>query len=267
MLCAGDKGRVKTMADNPVAPEVSLGDQYQAAPLDSEILAIISHELRTPLAAIKGYASTLKRHSQRLGRSEREEFLQAIDDASSRLDVLITRLLEWSQLESGTLQFHLVPVDMRHVVMEAIVAAEQRLLPQPTEAGKHYFVPPTEEDLPPVLADLRLQREVLDIVLENAVKFSPEGGTIAATLHVDEDMLVTRVRDSGIGIPAEHLQSIFEGFHPVNIHPTRSVAGIGLGLGIAKRIVERQGGTMWAESEPGVGSVFSMALPLATSAL
>ena len=263
MVCAGDnKGWVKTMTDKPADPEGPLHDQHQATPLDSEMLAIISHELRTPLAAIKGYASTLKRHSQRLGRGEREEFLQAIDDASSRLDVLISRLLEWSQLESGMLQFHLVPVDMRHLVIEAIVAAEQRLLPQTAEAGKDTFVPPTEEDLPPVMADLRLQREALDIVLENAVKFSPEGGIIAVTLHVDGDMLVTRVQDSGVGIPAEHLQCIFQGFRPVHTQPTRNVAGIGLELGIAKRIVERQDGTMWAESEPGVGSVFSMALPL-----
>ena len=254
------------MTENPVDPEGPLDDRYLATPIDSEILAIISHELRTPLAAIKGYASTLKRQSQRLGRSEREEFLQAIEDASSRLDVLITRLLEWSQLESGTLQFHLVPVDMRHLVMEAIVAAEQRLLPQPAETGKHYFVPPAEEELPPVMADLRLQREALDIVLENAVKFSPAGGIITITLHADGDMLVTSVQDSGIGIPAEHLQRIFEGFQPVNIDPTRSVAGIGLGLGVAKRIVGCQGGALWAESEPGVGSVFSIALPLAGSA-
>ena len=115
------------------------------------------------------------------------------------------------------------------------------------------------------MADLRLQREALDIVLENAVKFSPAGGIITVTLHVDGEMLVTRVRDSGIGIPGEHLQSIFQGFHPVHTQLTRNVAGIGLGLGIAKRIVERQGGTMWAESEPAVGSVFSMALPLARS--
>ena len=253
------------MTDNPVAPEGPLDDQYLVTPVDSEILAIISHELRTPLAAIKGYASTLKRQSQRLGRSEREEFLQAIDDASSRLDVLITRLLEWSQLESDTLPFHLVPVDMRHLAMEAIAAAEQRLLPQTAEGGKHSFVPPAEEDLPPVMADLRLQREALDIVLENAVKFSPAGGIITVTLHVDGDMLVTRVRDSGIGIPGEHLQSIFQGFHPVQTQPTRNVAGMGLGLGIAKRIVERQGGAMWAESEPAVGSVFSMAVSLARS--
>ncbi|HEY1389990.1 MAG TPA: ATP-binding protein [Ktedonobacterales bacterium] len=250
------------MTENPADSDGRLGDHDLATPLDSEILVIISHELRTPLAAIKGYASTLKRQRRRLGRSEREEFLQAIDDASSRLDVLITRLLEWSQLESGTLPFHLVPVDMRHLVVEAVVAAEYRLFQGTAEVGLHLIVPPAEEDLPPVMADLRLQREVLDIVLENAVKFSPAGGIIAVTLHVDGDMLVTRVRDSGIGIPGEHLQSIFLGFHPVQTQPTRNVAGIGLGLGIAKRIVEREGGAMWAESEPTVGSVFSMALPL-----
>jgi K+-sensing histidine kinase KdpD len=263
MLCAEGKGWVKTMADKHVDHEGPLDDRYQATPLNSEILAIISHELRTPLAAIKGYASTLKRHGQRLGRSERDEFLRAIDDASSRLDVLIARLLEWSQLESGTLQFHLVPVDMRHLVEEAITAAQHRLISDTMEAGAHYFVPPVAEDLPPVMADLRLQREALDVVLENAVKFSPEGSVINVTLRVDAAMLVTRVQDSGIGIPAEHLQSIFEGFHPVNTLPTRNIAGIGLGLGIAKRIVVCQGGAMWAESEPGVGSVFSMALPLA----
>lgn len=266
MSHAEDKGPVKATADKPDDPEAPVHDHYQATPLDSEILAIISHELRTPLTAIKGYAATLKRHGQRLGHSERDEFLQAIVDASSRLDVLIARLLEWSKVESGSLQCHVVPVNMRHLVVEAIIAAEQRLLPQPIEVGVHRFIPPVDEVLPPVMADLRLQREALDIVLENAVKFSPNGGVITVTLQVHDDMLVTRVQDCGIGIRAEHLQRIFEGFHPVNTHPARNVAGIGLGLGIAKRIVECQGGSMWAESEPGAGSVFSMALPLAGSA-
>src|SRR5690349_6396032 len=94
--------------------------------LESEFLAIISHELRSPLAAIKGYAATLRRHGHRLGRAERDEFLQAIDDASDRLELLISRMMELSRLEAGTLAPHPVPIDCVQLVREALAAAAYR---------------------------------------------------------------------------------------------------------------------------------------------
>lgn len=229
--------------------------------LETAILATISHELRSPLAAIKGYASTLRRHSHKLGRAERDECLRAIEEASDRLELVISRLMELSRLEAGALTPTLVPIDVAPLVKEAIAAAEHR--DDVVEApGVHVFIGPEQEQMPLALADLRMQRDVLDIVLENAVKYSPAGGVIHVTLHVEHTMLIISVSDSGIGIPPEHLSRIFGRFYRVDTRLTREVGGAGLGLAIAKRIMELQGGDIWAESEPGAGSVFSMALPL-----
>lgn len=231
--------------------------------VESEFLAIISHELRSPLAAIKGYAATLRRHGQKLGRAEREEYLRAIDEASDRLDLLISRLMTLSHLEAGTLTPRLAPVDMVHLTREAIASAQYRWGMGIAGKGKHVFVGPEHDNVPPALADLRLQRDVLDIVLENAVKYSPDGGVIRVELAPGDTMLTIRVYDSGIGIPSEHLHRIFDRFHQVDQRLTREVEGAGLGLAICKRSMELQGGAIWAESEPGGGSVFTMTLPLA----
>jgi two-component system sensor histidine kinase VicK len=107
-----------------------------------------------------------------------------------------------------------------------------------------------------------MQRDVLDIVLENAVKYSPGGGVIRVTLRAETTTLIISVSDTGIGIPPEKLIHIFERFYRVDTRLTREVGGAGLGLAIAKRIMQLQGGDIWAESEPGAGSTFSMALPL-----
>jgi signal transduction histidine kinase len=230
--------------------------------LDAEFLAVISHELRGPLAAIKGYAATLRRHGQRLGRAERDDYLQAIDDASSRLDVLISRLLEMAQLEAGTVHPHLAAVDMGHLVREALAAASYRLETTARDPSRFLFIAPEYTSTPPVLADLRLQREVLDILLENAVKYSPDGGIIRVTFQSDDKMLRTSVHDTGIGIQSEHLRRIFQRFYRVDTRLTRDVEGIGLGLAICKRILALQGGDIWAESEPGSGSSFIVTLPL-----
>lgn len=233
--------------------------------LESEFLATISHELRSPLAAIKGYAATLRRHGHRLGRAERDEFLQAIDEASDRLELLISRMMELSRLETGTLTPHLVPVDSVHLIREALTAAEYRWGSDPTvDPSRTYtFEPPSQMTMPPVLADLRLQREVFDIVLENTVTYSPGGGLVRVTLDTDGVMLTIGIQDHGIGIPSNHLERIFDRFHRIDTRLTREVGGVGLGLAICKRIMALQGGDIWAESEPDVGSTFYMTLPLA----
>ncbi len=238
---------------------------YASSRLESELLAIISHELRSPLAAIKGYAATLRRHGHRLGRAERDEFLQAIDEASDRLELLISRMMELSRLEAGTLTPNLVPVDSVQLIREALAAAEYRWGSYPPVAPSqtYTFEPPSQVTMPLVLADLRLQREVLDIVLENTVKYSPGGGAVGVTLDTDGVMLTIGIQDHGIGIPSDHLERIFDRFHRVDTRLTREVGGIGLGLAICKRIMALQGGDIWAESEPDVGSTFYMTLPLA----
>ena len=233
--------------------------------LEGEFLAIISHELRSPLAAIKGYAATLRRQGHRLGRAERDEFLQAIDEASDRLELLISRMMQLSRLEAGALIPHPVPVDSVQLIREALAAAEYRWGSYPSLAPSYTytFEMPSQVTMPLVLADLQLQREVLDIVLENTVKYSPGGGLVRVTLDTDGGMLTIGIRDQGMGMSSDHLERIFDRFYRVDTRLTREVGGVGLGLAICKRIMALQGGDIWAESEPNVGSTFYMTLPLA----
>ena len=242
-------------------PSDTMSEEERVERLETAFLASISHELRSPLAAIKGFAATLRRHGHKLGRAEKDEYLRAIEEASDRLELVIARLMELSRLEAGTLTPMLVPLDVTPLVKEAIAAAEHREELQPSP-GSHVFIGPEQERMPLALADLRMQRDVLDVVLENAVKYSPGGGVIRVTLHTENTMLIISVIDNGIGIPPEHLRRIFDRFHRVDTRLTREAGGAGLGLAIAKRIMELQGGDIWAESEPGAGSAFSMALPL-----
>ena len=262
--------------------------------LKAELLGTVSHELRSPLASIKGYAGTLLRHERRLSREERQQFLLAINEASDRLEAIIERLLEISQLETGQITIERSPVDVAHLTSEAIVAIEERVTGQ--FPGRFTFNVRLEHangtpshTVPLILADPRRLREVLDNLLENASKFSPEGGVTKVRLRpvvqvqapvkeassdyreaakqpatqLPRQMLEICVCDTGIGIPAEHLERIFDRFHRVDTRLTREINGLGLGLTICKRIVELHDGSIWAENGPeGQGSTFNVRLPV-----
>jgi signal transduction histidine kinase len=269
--------------------------------LKAELLATVSHELRSPLASIKGYAATLLRHERRISREERHEFLLAITQASDRLAGVIDRLLEISQLETGDLTIELTAVNLAYLVREAITALEQRVI-EPEHQERHFVFTlrleneqntPTEEE-PVIWADRHRLREVLDNLLENAIHYSPEGGAIEVIIRpvftqgqtsgprpmargdsVDDRqammplakqeaqrMVEICVHDRGIGIPPAHLERVFDRFHRVDTRLTREVNGMGLGLAICKRIVELHGGTIWAESDLGRGSMFHVWLPV-----
>src|SRR2546426_9065566 len=149
--------------------------------LKAEMLASVSHELRSPLASIKGYAATLLHHERRISREERHQFLLAINESSDRLEIIIQRLLEVSQLETGEVTIERFPVDMLYLAKEAIAAIEERISEQ--QPGRLLFKLSLEHadgtpatSVPLILADQRRLREVMDNLLENAVKFSPGGG-------------------------------------------------------------------------------------------
>jgi signal transduction histidine kinase len=269
--------------------------------LKAELLGTVSHELRGPLASIKGYAATLLRHERRLAREERHQFLLEINEASDRLEVIIERLLEMSQLETGQVSIERSPVDVARLASEAIAAMQERMtaiLP-----GRFVFGLQLEnadgsvsQSVPLILADPRRLREVFDNLLENAIKYSPEGGVVKvrihplvqgqtflkdaptaagklqsdglATMHVPRKMLEIGVTDSGQGIPVEHLERIFDRFHRVDTRLTREVNGLGLGLAICKRIVELHNGVIWAENKlHGHGSAFYVRLPMSEISL
>jgi len=275
----------------------------------TELLSSMSHELRSPLASIKAYATTLLRRDQRLSPAQRQEFLLAIDEASDRLAVVIEHLLEMAQLETGTLLLERSAVNLVPLVREAI-ADVQRLqgasehLNTTTASGPQRGaalslrlegrggVPGPEELF--IQADRHQLRKVLDHLLENAINYSPEGGTIEVVLrplpmsahrersdvspHQDDDggdgqttgtpmlpgdlgLVEISVRDHGMAIPAEHLAQVFEPFYRVDTRLSREVNGLGIGLAICKRIVELHGGRIWVESTVGAGSTFHVWLP------
>ncbi len=263
--------------------------------LKAELLGTVSHELRSPLASIKGYAATLLRHERRLSREERHQFLLAINEASDRLEVIVERLLEISQLETGEVTIQRSVVDPARLAAEAIAALEERISEQ--LPGRFTFTLSLEQidgtpapAVPLILADQRRLREVLDNLLENAIKYSPGGGMITVILrpvpymeisegerpsldqndasgqlplHIPQRMLEILVCDNGMGIPVEHLERIFDRFHRVDTRLTREVNGLGLGLAICKRIVELHHGLIWAENRSnGHGSVFHVHLPI-----
>jgi signal transduction histidine kinase len=255
----------------------------------AELLATVSHELRSPLASIKGYTATLLRQERRISRVERHDFLVAIQEASTRLEFIIDRLLELSQLETGTIQITCSALDVVRLAREAIAVAQQRVSDRSSDrvtfplhlkdtAGRL-----THEE-PCIKADPRRLREVLDHLLENAIDYSPEGGaidvilrpappgkvhetgsqstTVGSSADVSGHMLEICVCDHGLGIPAEHLERIFDRFHRVDAGLTRQTSGLGLGLTICKYLVELHDGLIWAESCPAGGSAFHVWLPV-----
>lgn len=261
--------------------------------LKSELLNTMSHELRSPLTSIKGYTATLLHYGKRLRHEEQHEFLEAIRDASDILSVIVDRLLEMAQFEAGSIQLHTSPVDMVHLAQEAIdVAQQSRHYRLVTATHPDFFTFPLltldeqgvpADTLPPVQGDQRRLRELLDNILENALKFSPNGGAITVTLrpvtspppeHVRSQhgempgrpMLGITIHDHGEGIASEHLVRIFDRFQRVDTRLTREVNGLGLGLALCKCIVTLHHGYVWAESRPGEGSAFHIWLPLAQTA-
>ena len=279
--------------DPPVSRETEL--------LKAELLATLSHELRSPLTAIKGYAATLLRHERRISREERHAFLLAMVAASDRLEHIVERLLEISELEAGAIRIERSPVDVARLAREALTVAEQR--PWEQTRGRFTFhlhlkdaSGASTQDVPIILADLRRLREVLDQLLENAMNYSPQGGAIdiivrpvpsylsvgeppdqinetpasPKDVHLKGAPTVARkagrvldicVCDHGLGIPIEHLGRIFDRFYRVDTRLIREVYGLGLGLTICQRIIELHDGVIWAESCPAGGSAFHVQLP------
>jgi len=224
--------------------------------MKSQLLATVSHELRTPLASIKGFATTLLRRDVEWDEESRREFLTIIDEESDRLSDLIGDLLDMASIEAGGLRVEPEPLDPEPLLRETI--AEFQMM-----TDRHRLQMQGPSPLPLVLADPRRTRQVLRNLVENAIKYSPDGGPITITARPTDRYLEIRVADQGIGIEAQEAARIFDRFYQIDNAATRQVGGSGLGLSICKAIVEAQGGQIWVESRVGEGSTFFFTLPLA----
>jgi two-component system phosphate regulon sensor histidine kinase PhoR len=220
-----------------------------------DFISNISHELRTPLSGLKALVDTLRGGAIK-DPPAAKRFLKRMDAEVDALTQMVEELLELSRIESGQVPLRLVPT----TVAEVVIAPMDRLRPQAERAGLELTIllPP---HLPQILADVERARMVLTNLVHNAVKFTPPGGSVTVAARPGGDEVVVSVEDTGVGIPAEDLDRIFERFYKAD--RARSGGGTGLGLAIAKHVVQGHGGRIWAESVEGEGSTFYFTLPVA----
>jgi signal transduction histidine kinase len=220
----------------------------------SEFVSIVSHEFRTPLTGIQGFSEMMR--DEELTLDEMREYAGDINKDAQRLNRMIDEMLDLDRMESGRMTIHPERMDLNSVVEEAV----DRVRPN---APNHTLTLDLQSHLPQIQADRDRITQVASNLLNNAVKYSPTGGRITVTTRAEGDQLRLDVRDEGLGIPPEALETIFERYSRVDSQATKDIPGTGLGLPIVRQIVQLHGGKVWAESELGRGSVFHVVLPLA----
>jgi signal transduction histidine kinase len=227
----------------------------EANRLKAELISTLAHEMRTPLTSIKGYSTALLMEEVTFDPETQREFLQFIDEECDVLQTLIHDLLESSIIDAGLLRLEPQPVQLPRLAKNVTDDIARR-----TEI--HRFLLDFPEHFPIVDADPDRIVQVLRNLLDNAVKYSPEGGLIVVRGEVREDEAVVSVADQGVGLTPEHLNRLFEKFFRAKSPLGRHVVGSGLGLPISRTIVESHGGRIWAESQVGEGTTLFFALPL-----
>lgn len=231
----------------------SLEDGAEEAKRD--YVALIAHDLRNPLTTVQGQAQALQRRSQRKGNSDSKdvESLAAIVANTQRMGAMIEDLLESSQLESGALLLRRRPIDLSRLAAEVVAQ-----LPSVDERQRIRVLAPSPGPL--VSADAARIERVLMNLLQNALKYSPADASVELEVRQGADEALVAVIDHGAGIPVDELPRLFQRFSRVG-QAEAGPGGFGLGLYIARLIVEAHGGRVWAESEVGTGSKFGFALP------
>jgi PAS domain S-box-containing protein len=242
----GRPGRVLAMRD---ISEVRALEQ-----LKSDFVATVSHELRTPLTSIYGFAETLLREDASFGEEDRASFIRYIASETERLNRLVESLLSAARLETGAVGLQLSPVDIAAVARDVAPWAGGR-----SEQHKLALVLPPGGAL--AEADADRVRQVLINLIDNAIKYSPDGGTVTVRVRKRRRVVELRVSDEGIGISERDQRNLFQKFFRVDAAMSRGIRGIGLGLYLVRGFVTAMGGRIWVESEHGKGSTFVVELP------
>ena len=222
-----------------------------------QFVSNVSHELKTPLSSIKAYTETLlsgalddKQHAR--------TFLSRIDDQADRLHDLILDMLSLARIESGQLTLELATVPIASVVHQCLKDNEARAV-----AGDLTLTSEIVEDDLKVLADEESLLQILSNLVDNAIKYTPAGGSVKVRCRAENGQAVIEVIDTGVGIAQKHLERLFERFYRVDKARSRELGGTGLGLSIVKHLSQAMGGSVAVESEPQQGSTFQVRLPLA----
>ncbi len=232
-----------------------IAERKKLEQLKDEFIGLVSHELRSPLTVIMGAVNTALSEGERLSREEMRQLLQDAAYETESLSHILGNLLELSRAQAERLHLSVEPVNLRNVVRSAVDKVKRK-------SSAHRLVIDLPRNLPAVQADeLRLERLLYNL-LENAVKYSPDGGVVRIFARVEQDHLVIGVSDQGIGISLHDQAKLFTPFQRIEDHRLAGVKGAGLGLLVCRRLVEAHGGRIWVKSEPGKGSTFYFTLPL-----
>ncbi len=219
----------------------------------THFVSLVSHELRTPLTSLMGFTELLM--DKNLDKEKERRYIYIIHEEAKRLSALVNDILDLSRIEAGKLELHKGPFSIDNAIRRMVDLYSARL-------DKHRILVEVDEGLPPALGDREKVEQVLGNLLDNAIKYSPDGGCIKVSARQADGVIEVEVMDEGIGIPKEYLNKIFEPFGRVDTSMVRTTRGTGLGLTISKKIVELHGGRMWVESTEGKGSRFFFTLPV-----
>ena len=222
--------------------------------LKSEFLTMVSHEIRTALVGIQGFSEVL-RDADDLDLPMVKGFAGDIYNDAHHLDEMLDRMLDLDRIEANKVDVHLVSVDLGAALRDAVARAK-------ASGAKHTITADIDADLPPVAGDAARLAQVIEILFSNAFKYSPAGSEVTVSAHRLPGQVVIGVRDRGVGVPADFDEKLFARYQWSANNPTTKVMGTGLGLPLARQIVEMHGGRIWFESKGGAGSEFHFSVPV-----
>jgi signal transduction histidine kinase len=227
-------------------------EHRQTEQLKDDFIGMISHEVRTPLTVIIGALNVVM--AKGIADRESQELIQDAIDCTQVLNDIVENLLELSKYKADSMFLNKEPADIGMIAGNVVRRMQGK-------SAKHRLVSELPADLPLIPVDpVRVERILVNLV-DNAIKYSTDGGEVKILMRHEDDRLIVGVRDSGPGISKENRKILFRSFEQLDIEPRHAMQGVGLGLKVCRILVEAHGGTIWVESEPGKGSTFFFTLP------
>lgn len=235
-----------------------ISKEIEAERVKNEFISTVSHELRTPMTSIKGYTDLLFMQAAGPITDGQRKFLTVIKSNADRLAILVNDLLDISRIETGRIRLDRQPTDTGKVIQDVVAALSKQ-----ADEKRLALTTKIRANLPPVYADKSRLTQILTNLVDNACRYTLEGGKITVTARRTGDKVQVDVADTGIGISPEDQKKVFDRFYRADDPVVQETGGTGLGLAIVKSFVEMQGGTLWLKSELGKGSTFSFTVPIA----
>jgi PAS domain S-box-containing protein len=235
---------------------IDITERKQAEQIKDEFIGLVSHELKTPLTVVTGAIDVAM--AETISPEDRKALLKDAAWGAESMADIVDNLLELSRWQANRLALRTQPLDLAQVVSRVIEMSR-------TKTDRHTVIADVSPDLPTVNADLTRIERILDNLIDNAIKYSPNGGEVRVSVQKIQGDIVVSVRDQGIGIAPADQSRLFQAFQRLDVSSWTGIQGVGLGLVVCRRLVEAHGGRIWVESEKGSGSTFLFTLPVSAT--